>query len=267
MRAPDRAERPGRTSVIAEHRAWFENHVAGFMTGDPENDRHIRLKREHSLRVLAEAERIADSLDLQGEQAALARLGALYHDVGRFTQYRLRRTFKDDDQVNHGRLGSRVLGATDALDGLPRRLAVQVRGVAAMHNRKQLPGRLDPDLERAVRLVRDSDKLDIVTIMLPYLRPGGEKSDVVTLHVADEPDRFNPDLVRTILGGQSGEYAAMRTLNDITILLLSWVHDLNFPASRRAFLERGYVEELCGLLPEHPLLTALKDAIYDALKR
>lgn len=265
MRGRDRGGRFEETSVIEGHVAWFESHVAGFLTGEPENDRHIRLKREHSLNVLAEAEHIADAQDLRGGQAELARLGALYHDVGRFTQYRRRRTFKDDAQVNHGFLGCRVLRQTDALAEVSPRLAALVRGVVVMHNRKRIPARLAPDLDLAVRLVRDSDKLDIVSIMLPYLRPGGERSDVVTLDMVDDPDRFNPELVRAILAGQSGEYAAMRSLNDFTILLLSWAYDLNFTASRRTFLARGYVDELAGLLPRHPVLTALKDAIYNAL--
>jgi hypothetical protein len=57
----------------------------------------------------------------------------------------------------------------------------------------------------------------------------------------------------------------MRYINDFKLLLISWVFDLNFPASRRAFLNRGYADELLRSLPERPELTGLKDRIYEAL--
>ncbi len=253
--------------MLTPHIAWFEQYVHGFLSGNAEDDHLITLKKQHSLNVLSEAQAISASLDLPETLAAAVHLGALYHDLGRFNQYRLYKTFRDDISQNHAFLGVRALRASQGMPGLDAATTALVRGCVVLHNRRAVPARLAPDLATAVSIVRDSDKLDIVRIMLEYMRPGGSRSDVVTLHVADEPDRYTPELVDEISQGRIGDYAKMRYVNDFNLLLVSWVYDLNFPAARRAYLERGHVEELFGLLPKTPELTRLKNRIYKDLVR
>jgi hypothetical protein len=42
----------------------------------------------------------------------------------------------------------------------------------------------------------------------------------------------------------------LKSLNDFKLLQLSWVFDLNFPASFRLVLDRGYIDRLSMNLPE-----------------
>lgn len=244
---------------------WFEDYVRTFLTGDPEEDAMLRLKREHSLNVLAEARAITPSLGMPEALEEAAHTAALLHDAGRFPQYRQYRTFRDDVSANHASLGVRALRASDALDGLDRAIRAQVLGAVALHNRRALPQGISPELAQLARIVRDADKLDIVRIMLDHLRPGGKRSEVVVLHLEEDPERFSPAIVEQIMAGRIGDYAAMRTTNDFALLLLSWVHDLNFRAARRAFRERGHADELLGLLPRDARLTQVRDRIYKVL--
>ncbi|WP_243361110.1 HD domain-containing protein [Fundidesulfovibrio terrae] len=253
--------------MLTAHISWFEEHVRGFLTGDAEDDSHIELKKRHSLNVLAEARAITSALDIAPRLAEAAHLAALFHDAGRFPQYRDFKTFRDGLSTNHALLGVRSLRAGGVLAPLDPDLRVLVLGAVAMHNRRAVPGRLSAGLDTVTRIVRDSDKLDIVNIMLEHLRPGGKRSDVVVLHMADEPDRYSGEIVAQIRAGRIGDYSLMRYENDFKLLLLSWVFDLNFAPSRRAFLERGHVKELFGLLPSTPELTQLEDSIYDVLNR
>ena len=251
--------------VIEKHVDWFEDFVRNYLTGDPEHDGHIELKKDHSLKVLAEAQAITRTLDLPPRLAWAAHLAALYHDLGRFPQYRRYHTFQDSRSENHAHLGCRSLRQGRALDGLDPGLRGLVLGAVVMHNLRELPVNISADLGLVAQIVRDSDKLDIVRIMLEYLRPGGKDSDVVTLHVADEPGLYSAVIVEQIRAGHIGDYAHMRYMNDFKLLILSWVFDLNFGASRRAFLERGHARELFELLPQTGELTQLQDTIYDAL--
>ena len=253
--------------MIEEHIAWFEAYVAGFRTGDPEDDTPIKLKKEHSLAVLAEARAIAATMALSPRLVQTVHLAALYHDIGRFPQYRRYRTFQDARSENHAYLGVRTLRREKNLPPLDRDLRALTLGAVAMHNRRDVPAGISPDLAVVTKMVRDSDKLDIVRIMLEYLRPGGKTSDVVTLHVADEPERYSPEIVSRIRSGRIGDYSSMRFKNDFTLLILSWVHDLNFKASRQAFLNRGHVEELFGFLPKTQELTQLRESIFMALQK
>jgi hypothetical protein len=253
--------------VIEKHIRWFEEHVQGFLTGRPEDDEHLALKKEHSLNVLAEAQAITSTLDLSGQMTTAAHLAALYHDAGRFPQYRVYKTFKDSISANHAHLGSRSLRSNPLLAGLDRDTRLLVLGAVVMHNRRELPGGISRELDTITRIVRDSDKLDITRIMLDHLRPGGKRSDVVTLHVIDDPQRYSAAIVEQIRAGSIGDYALMRYENDFKLLLISWVFDLNFRAARRAFLERGHAEELFDLLPRTAELTQLRNSIYAVLNR
>lgn len=253
--------------MLKAHTEWFDNYVSGYLSGNPDDDHHIDLKKRHSLGVLQEAQAITASLSLSNGLAQAAHLGALYHDLGRFYQYQRYKTFRDDLSFNHAYLGIHALRAATGMPGLDTIATALVRGCVVLHNRRVLPVRLDRDLDTAVRIVRDSDKLDIIRIMLEYLRPGGSRSDVVTLHAVDEPDRYTPELVEEIGQGRIGDYRRMRFVNDFNLLLLSWVYDLNFPAARRAYRDRGHVESLFGLLPKTPELTRLKNRIYKDLDR
>jgi len=253
--------------VIDLHIAWFEDHVRSFLTGDLKDDAHIELKRDHSFKVLAEARAITPTLDLVPGLARAAHLAALYHDAGRFPQYRTYKTFKDAQSANHAHLGARSLRGQAGLADLEPATRALVLGAVVMHNRRELPAGISDELALVTRIVRDSDKLDIIRIMLDHLRPGGKESDVVMLHVEDDPERYTPAIVTQIKAGRIGDYALMRYRNDFTLLLLSWVFDLSFRASRRTFLERGHLDELCGLLPRTPELTRIGDRIYDVLNR
>ncbi|MBI4806435.1 MAG: HD domain-containing protein [Desulfovibrio sp.] len=253
--------------MIEKHISWFEEYVQGFLTGNPEDDGHLLLKREHSLKVLAEARAITSSLGLSGQLTSIAHLAALYHDAGRFPQYRTYKTFKDSLSANHAHLGAKALRSNPFLNDLGHDMRVLVLGSVAMHNRRDLPGGISPELDTVTRIVRDSDKLDITRIMLDYLRPGGKRSDVVTLHVIDDPERYSEAIVDQIRAGNMGDYALMRYENDFKLLLISWVFDLNFKASRRAFLERGHADELFDLLPRTEELTQLRNSIYAVLNR
>lgn len=248
-----------------KHLDWFETFVAGFNTGEPVHDEHIGLKREHSLKVLAEAEVVAGGIGLPPELLRTCRLAALYHDAGRFPQYATYGTFKDRDSTDHALLGVRTLRRHGALAGEDAGTRALVLGAVAMHNRRVVPARLSTGLDTVTRVVRDADKLDIVRIMLGHMGPEGKHSDVVLLSVSDDPERYTEAIVDQVRAGRIGDYALMRYENDFKLLMLSWVFDLNFRPARRAFLERGFAGSLFGLLPRTPELTALEDRIYDHL--
>ncbi|WP_084448704.1 HD domain-containing protein [Desulfovibrio inopinatus] len=245
----------------------FDEYVEEFRQGSTEDIQHIELKYDHSLRVMKEATRILDSLPLSEEIRLLCRVAALYHDIGRFSQYRRFKTFKDSESINHGILGVSVLKKTHLLDMFDSRQRGYILSSIAMHNKRCVPPLSGHELETMVGVVRDADKLDIVSIMLEHFDPHGKKSDVVVLGVKDNPQRFTSCIVEQIQKKAIGEYSMMQYVNDFKLLLLSWVYDLNFAESSRIYLERGYLESLTDLLPKAPELGHLKSALVHDLQQ
>ena len=71
-------------------------------------DNNIRLKVEHSYRVLERMDEIADSMGLTGRRRRIALACALLHDCGRFEQLKKYGTFADIRSVNHGEIGAEI---------------------------------------------------------------------------------------------------------------------------------------------------------------
>lgn len=257
---------------ISRHEAWFGQYVDRFLTGDADHDAHIELKREHSLLVLAGARTIVDEavaegvMDMVSARAAL--LGALYHDIGRFPQYRRWRTFSDARSANHGLLGGRVLNEERPLaDESPavRRLAACA---VVLHNRFAIPAGVSPRVRQVTRVVRDADKLDIFRVLAAHMQPGGPRDEVVVLHLPETEGAWTPAVLDAVRSGRLASYADMRCMNDFRILLCGWSFDLGFAASRRLLRESGRVERLLAWLPspdEVPEMAELRCRVLAAL--
>lgn len=246
------------TQGLAFYEKWFHAFVDGFRPDDPEDLRNVELKRLHSLEVLGIARRVAASATDDARLRHVCLVAALYHDCGRFPQYMHYHTFSDTESVNHGELGARVLrGHPQALDGLDPESRRYVLGTVFLHNRKFLPPRLPAPLRLMLQVVRDSDKLDILRVMLGHFDPTQPKNPAATLHLIDDPERYTPEILEAALRRETLDYRHMRWLNDFKLLLLAWAFDLNFAQSRVVFLERGYLDRMAAVLPQRPELNQL----------
>lgn len=239
---------------------WFTAFTADYRMADPADNARLDLKRDHCLRVMDESRAQAQELALSDRLVRLATLAGLYHDVGRFPQYRRYGTFRDAQSVDHGRLGVEALTRRHGLAWLSPEDRHLVRLAVGVHNRREVPKAIAAGNGAAgslVRIVRDADKLDICRVMLEHFRVTGTKDPVVFLGLPDLPDRFNPAMIDAIDAGRTGRYEAMTCTNDFALLLLSWINALSSPRSRRLFFELGYVRGFFDVLPGHPDLVAL----------
>ena len=70
--------------------------------------------------VYRHAERIAGSLQLDNDDYCAAMVAALFHDIGRFEQFKHYGTYVDRDSLNHASHGVRVLKELELLDDFSR---------------------------------------------------------------------------------------------------------------------------------------------------
>jgi hypothetical protein len=224
--------------------------VQRFAQKDPEDQQNIDIKRDHSLRVLKEAQGITASLDLNEPFPFMAHLAALFHDVGRFPQYEKHRTFNDKLSANHGRLSFRALKEEGVLNDLPKEQRRIILLAVLLHNRREVSERLSDDLKVVLQIVRDADKLDIFSVMLKHLDPQATQNKVVTLGLKYDPQKISPVIYEQVKNRGLAHYEDMVWVNDFKLLLCSWVYGLNFEYSRQALWQRGYLQRLFSYLPE-----------------
>ena len=137
---------------------------------DAENDK-IKMKIEHIERVSQVAKKLATKLELEEEDVKLAELIGLLHDIGRFEQIKRFNTFNDRKSVNHGEYGVHVL--FNKQDGIIRKFVEDkqyddiIKNAIIYHNKDRLdiPDNLTTRELLHVKIVRDSDKIDILNIL------------------------------------------------------------------------------------------------------
>lgn len=246
-------EPPACRADLDAHLAWFQAYADREIAVCPHDPAPLQLKLFHSMQVVDNARAICAGEHLPEERACL--LAALYHDVGRFAQYRQWKTFKDRDSVNHGLLSSTLLEECQVLRNEPE-LAEEVIAAVRWHNAFRLPE--DVQANVAARVVRDADKLDILRVIDGHLASEGPYEPTVILSLPDDRRGFSQKVLDCALRGEIASYTDLTCVNDFRLLLGTWVHGLNFATSRQMMARQGHVERLLAPLPEDIFGTAKK---------
>ena len=235
---------------VAFLKQWFSDYCSTFYTSDINDQRNISLKEAHTYRVCDNIIRLVKGLAVGDSDTNLAEVIALFHDVGRFSQYRQYKTFKDADSVNHAALGVKVLAEEKVLDNVneeDRKLIIRAIG---LHNVFSIPEGLDEKTSLYLKLIRDADKLDIWRVFIEYYTlPEEERASAVSLGFPDIPE-CSTEVLDSLRKGEMVNLSKLKTLSDFKLLQLSWVYDLNFPISFRLVAERDYINRIADTLPK-----------------
>lgn len=242
-------------------RSWFKEYVKGHNSSDPEVQKNIELKSEHTLRVCQNMERIARSLMLPQEELLLAEAISLFHDIGRFPQLNNHKTFDDAHSADHAATGLRVLSRSGILNSLTEKERTILRRAIWLHNKLELPeGRSDESILFA-KLIRDADKLDILRVITGHFeRRLLEPNRALDFGLSDKPE-FSREPVDDILNCKMVNIRCLKSLNDMKLMYLSWVFDINFPVTISCILEKGYLDKLFLSLPQEDDISIVRDHI------
>ena len=140
-----------------------KNEFTKFVSQYDMENKKIKRKYGHSYRVMENAGRIAESLKLSNEEIELSKLIGLLHDIGRFEQERIYKTFKDHESIDHGDLGVEILKK----DNYIRKYIEEdkyddiILKAIKNHNKLYIEEGLTKQELLFSKIVRDADKLDI----------------------------------------------------------------------------------------------------------
>lgn len=247
------------------HKAVLTSFAQSHLTGDPAKDNFINLKLSHSLHVHENAEKIIEGEEIEGKQAEICSLAALYHDIGRFPQFARFGTFNDKESVNHGRQGVLTLRDIDLPSDMSADDFRLIRLAIGQHNIKSIKADLADPYATPVKLVRDADKVDIFRVMVEHFS-GDNPDPVVTYGYDDIPDKYTPAIYNAVMNGETGDYNLVRYANDFKLLIVGWLNDLHFLTSLRIIHERGNVESIFSFLPKNDEIFALKEKVEEFIR-
>lgn len=248
--------------IVEKYYDWFNSYVKKFYGEDSVVNQNIELKAKHTLNVAKHCVNIAKSLNLSEDEINTAEIIGLFHDVGRFEQFKTYKTFKDFISVNHASLGIKVLKENKVLDELKEWRKKTIMKAIGLHNTKELPEALNEEDKVFCKLIRDADKLDIFRIIAEYEQERKENPNPA-LDNLPFTSGYNSEFLEDILSGKRISNSSLKNYNDRKLYELSWIKDLNYSASFNYIREKKVLKILINCLPENEEI----NHIYEHLKQ
>ena len=196
-------------------------------------DKDIMGKFHHSYRVMEFSVEIAKSLNLSDEDIRVTAIAGLFHDIARFKQWTEYKTFIDSKSFDHGDVGYKIL-KEELLDELTsneeekRIILTAVR----FHNKYRIDDNLSHIEETITNIVRDADKLDIMT-----------EQGFIT-----KEDEIKDSLVNNLLEHRLVNNNLVENDMDSLFRLIAFIFDLNFKYSYDYLLKKQIIENKINLL-------------------
>lgn len=204
---------------------------------DLEND-GIKRKLGHSLRVMENSKKIAKLLNLNNEEIKIATLIGLLHDIGRFDEY----SRKKDNKFDHGDHGVEILKKDNyILNYINDKKYIEIILKAIKnHNKYEIEKGLDEKILMFCKIIRDSDKLDILYEgAYIYWNKKEEKENVentkLSKYMKEEFVKEKP--IKRL------DYIRNDTIDGL-FMLLSYVYDINLKETFEIIEKEDYINKI-----------------------
>lgn len=249
---------------LQELKNWFTDYVHTFHYSEPEKQRNIDLKENHTRRVCGEILNIGKQLGLDEDQLRLAEIIALLHDIGRFDQYARYSTFRDRSSENHAAIGIRIINQCGILESFDNNIKNIIIRAIQYHNRQSVPLAETETCLFYSKLIRDADKLDIWKVVIDnYYRSEDKRNGVLELDLPDTPG-VSEEIYNALINQQVVNMKYIRNLNDFKLLQVGWVFDINFQPTIEEIKKRRYIELIQAVLPQSSQLNKVFEVIHAA---
>ena len=198
-------------------------------------NKNIMRKYHHSFRVMEFCKEIAVSLHLSEKDISIAALCGLLHDIARFKQWTCYETYRDTDSFDHGDERAHILNENNFINEFTNdaEIASIVMNSVQYHNKLELPEMNDRTL-LFIKIVRDADKLDIMTEQENQI---GEKEIIL-----------KENLLFAIYRNKLCKNEEVSNDTDSILRMLSWINDFNFKYSYSYLKEKNIIQKKIDLL-------------------
>lgn len=241
-------------------RDFFISYVNQFEMDDSEDQENIDLKIRHSYRVCEEMENIIEYFELSEDDFYLAKIIALFHDIGRFKQYKEYKTFSDYKSEDHGELGVQVLEENGLMvDFSPEHQKIVISAIR-LHNNPELPD--DNNLFFA-KLIRDADKLDIFNLFKEKYEKENEKTELIKL---DHRPEISDHIYEKLKNKELIKYDNLETVNDLKLMQMTWIYDINFSKTIEIIKERKYIETIYNSMSDDKRAKEIYEMVTNELE-
>jgi len=189
-------------------------------------------------------------MNLDEEQLQIGETIALFHDIGRFEQFKRYRTFNDRRSQNHAKLSVEILKRTGVFTRLSKAEKKITYKAISYHNLYKLPTEDEDICLFYAKLLRDADKLDIWSTITEYYRKRHlHPNPALELELPDTQE-YSPHFIDSIMNCRCTDMGNIKTCNDMKLSLLSWIFDINFLPTYHYIQHHRYINRVVDSLPD-----------------
>ncbi|MFQ8642885.1 MAG: HD domain-containing protein [Oscillospiraceae bacterium] len=199
------------------------------------NDKAIKMKYNHSLRVQKLCKEIAEKTGYSENDIKIAEVIGLLHDYGRFPQWTEYKTFNDSESIDHAdysieklfysgeimKYWSNFRDYDEIFDGIK------------YHNKLKVPETLSEHNQNLCKVIRDADKIDIFYIYATGEYSYNEDTEEISKKIKSEFQSHNPIHHSNIKNGSDG-----------IVYHLGYIYDLNFNSSFKYLKDNKLIDKI-----------------------
>lgn len=231
---------------------YFKNYSDKFFQEvDLDSQYSVKLRIEHTLKVVKLMRTLAKEAGLTGEDYEIAKVIALFHDFGRFNQLKLYGHFNDRLSLNHAEESVSEMKRLNILDIAGSEYVTEdkkelIYNAILYHNKDhaEFEKIKDKRLKMFAGLIRDCDKIDIYRTVAKYYGDQSPEEFFKAMQLQKSFD-VSEEVYDKIMNLEALKRDDIITLGDDIIWDFYWViSDMNFPESLKLLKEKGYFEEM-----------------------
>lgn len=214
----------------------MENEFIKYVSNYDLNINMIKLKYEHSFRVMELNENLAKQLELDEEDVKLARLIGLLHDFGRFEQYSVYATYDDDLSFDHADYAVEVLFNGNEIRKYiaDNRYDNIIKMAIKNHNKFAIEGNLNEKELLHTKMIRDTDKLDILYNV----------SELGQIKIKETDDEITSEVIEQFFQNSTINKKTVKNSNDKIIITIALVFDFNFLSSIKHVIDNQLLDKI-----------------------
>lgn len=253
-----------KTEYNKLYKRFFE-YVDSFKESDSKFCKLLEEKLNHIKRVTDNACYIANNENWSEENCLIAELCGLFHDIGRFPQYKQYKTFSDSKSVNHGEFGYKTIKDNNIFNKLSINDAQIILDAVHYHNALNIPTELSEKSVLFTKLTRDADKIDIFFMLTDAIKNNNLNchQDLIWNLPFGEP---NPNIIEKLLNNSQALYSDIKSATDVCLLQFCWLYGINYKSSLKKIIQNQTVETISSILPKTPKIKDCIDHINSFLE-
>ena len=221
----------------------YHDYVNTFRDASGALPRLLLFKRDHSDRVMLEANHVMMGERWEPNARRVGEAAALLHDTARYVQFHAFGTFRDRESFDHADASVEIIQQQGWLRALPEAERHAILSAVRFHNKRGVPPSLTGFDADVAHLVRDADKLDIFRILETAVNDGSLARHPEIAWGLQMEGAPNPEIIEAVSNGESVNYDAIRVFADFVLIQVGWLNGgLHFKTTARFAIERKTLE-------------------------